>query len=136
MTRLVLQLVRPYRGWLVIVFIAMLAEIAMSLAAPWPLKLVLDDVLEHHKLPALLAWAHDYGLGHSTLGVALFAGLSTLLIALIAAIATYVDNYYTISVGVGGRRPAYPRLGTPASALASLLRQREDRGTDVHYYQR
>jgi subfamily B ATP-binding cassette protein MsbA len=98
LTRLVLQLVRPYRGWLVIVFIAMLAEIAMSLAAPWPLKLVLDDALEHHKLPAWLAWAHDYGIGRSTLGVALFAGLSTLLIALIAAIATYVDNYYTSSV--------------------------------------
>jgi hypothetical protein len=34
LTRLVLQLVRPYRGWLVIVFIAMLVEIAMGLAAP------------------------------------------------------------------------------------------------------
>jgi ABC-type multidrug transport system fused ATPase/permease subunit len=99
LTRLVLQLVRPYRGWLVIVFIAMLAEIAMSLAAPWPLKLVLDDALVHHKLPDWLAWAHDYGIGRNTLGVALFAGLSTLLIALIAAIATYVDNYYTTSVG-------------------------------------
>ena len=49
--RLVLQLLRPYRGWLLIVFIAMLVEIAMSLAAPWPLKLVLDDALGHHKLP-------------------------------------------------------------------------------------
>jgi ABC-type multidrug transport system fused ATPase/permease subunit len=99
LTRLVLQLLRPYRGWLVIVFIAMLAEIAMSLAAPWPLKLVLDDALVHHKLPDWLAWAHDYGIGRNTLGVALFAGLSTLLIAVIAAIATYVDNYYTTSVG-------------------------------------
>src|SRR5579863_2112691 len=79
LTRLVLQLVRPYRGWLAIVFIAMLAEIAMSLAAPWPLKLVLDDALVHHKLPDWLAWAHDYGIGRNTLGVALFAGLSTLL---------------------------------------------------------
>ena len=43
MTRLVLMLLRPYRGWLAIVFIAMLVEIATSLAAPWPLKLVLDD---------------------------------------------------------------------------------------------
>ena len=49
--RLVIQLLRPYRGWLLIVFIAMLVEIAMSLAAPWPLKLVLDDALGHHKLP-------------------------------------------------------------------------------------
>jgi ABC-type multidrug transport system fused ATPase/permease subunit len=81
------------------VFIAMLVEIAMSLAAPWPLKLVLDDALVHHKLPNWLAWAHDHGIGRNTLGVALFAGLSALAIAIIAAIATYVDNYYTTSVG-------------------------------------
>jgi len=99
LTRLVLGLVRPYRGWLLIVFIAMLVEIAMSLAAPWPLKLVLDDALGHHKLPELLAWAHNYGIERNTLGVALFAGLATLLIAVIGAVATYVDNYYTTSVG-------------------------------------
>jgi ABC-type multidrug transport system fused ATPase/permease subunit len=99
LTRLVLQLIRPYRGWLLVVFIAMLVEIAMSLAAPWPLKLVLDDALVHHTLPQWLAWAHDYGISRNTLGVALFAGLSTLLIAIIAAIATYVDNYYTTSIG-------------------------------------
>ena len=99
LTRLVLQLLRPYHGWLLIVFIAMLVEIAMSLAAPWPLKLVLDDALGHHKLPEILAWAHDYGIERNTLGVAIFAGLATLLIAIIGAVATYIDNYYTTSVG-------------------------------------
>jgi len=99
MTRLVLDLVRPYRGWLAIVFVAMLVEIAMSLAAPWPLKLVLDDALGNHKLPQWLAWAHDYGIGRHTLGVALFAGLATLFIAVISAVASYIDNYYTTSVG-------------------------------------
>src|SRR5208283_5019023 len=95
--QLVLELIRPYHGWLAIVFVAMLAEIAMSLAAPWPLKLVLDDALVNHKLPGWLAWAHEYGIGRSALGVAVFAGLSTLVIAVIAAIATYIDNYYTTS---------------------------------------
>ncbi|SDK21839.1 MULTISPECIES: ABC transporter ATP-binding protein [Bradyrhizobium] len=99
LSRLVLDLLRPYRGWLIIVFIAMLVEIAMSLAAPWPLKLVLDDALGHHKLPDWLAWAHDYGFGRHTLGVALFAGVATLFIAVFGAIATYIDNYYTTSVG-------------------------------------
>ena len=99
MTRLVIGLLRPYRGWLAIVFIAMLAEIATSLAAPWPLKLVLDDALGKHHLPRWLDWAHDYGFGRNTLGVALFAGVATLVIAIIGAIATYIDNYYTTSVG-------------------------------------
>ena len=99
MSRLVLELVRPYRGWLTIVFVAMLVEIGTTLAAPWPLKLVIDDALGNHHLPQWLAWAHDYGFGKHTLGVALFAGAATLVIAALGAIASYIDNYYTTSVG-------------------------------------
>ncbi len=99
MTKLVLELLRPYRVWLVIVFLAMLVEIAMSLAAPWPLKLVLDDALGKHQLPAWAAWAHDMGIGRHAIGVAVFAGLATLAIAIVGAIATYIDNYYTTSIG-------------------------------------
>src|SRR5215469_18800054 len=85
LTRLVLRLVRPYWGWLLIVLLAMLVEVAMSLAAPWPLKLVLDDALGHHHLPDWLAWAHSHGFARNTLGVALFAGVATIVIAIIAA---------------------------------------------------
>jgi ABC-type multidrug transport system fused ATPase/permease subunit len=99
MRHFLFELLRPYRAWLVIVLIAMLAEIAMSLAAPWPLKLVLDDALVNHKLPDWLAWAHNYGIGRHAVGVALFAGLSTLFIAIVAAVATYIDNYFTASIG-------------------------------------
>jgi hypothetical protein len=35
---LVLDPVRPYHGWLAIVPIVMLVEVAMSMAGPWPLK--------------------------------------------------------------------------------------------------
>ena len=42
MTRLVFDLLRPYRGRLAIVFVAMLIEIGTGLAAPWPLKLVIE----------------------------------------------------------------------------------------------
>jgi ABC-type multidrug transport system fused ATPase/permease subunit len=99
MSRLVIGLLRPYRGWLTIVFAAMLVEIAMSLAAPWPLKLVIDDALGNHHLPHWLDWAHDYaGFGKHTLGVAMFAGVSTLAIAAFSAVAGYIDNYYTTSI--------------------------------------
>jgi ABC-type multidrug transport system fused ATPase/permease subunit len=99
MSRLVFELVRPYRGWLSIVFVAMLVEIGTSLAAPWPLKLVIDDALGNHHLPHWLEWAHHYGFGKHTLGVAMFAGVATLVIAVVGAIASYIDNYYTTSVG-------------------------------------
>ena len=96
---LIRGLVRPYRTWLVIVLLAMLVEVLMSLAAPWPLKLVLDDALGAHHLPASLEWAHKLGIGRHTLGVALFAGIATLAIAVVGSIATYIDNYYTTSIG-------------------------------------
>src|ERR1700755_2877704 len=100
MSRLVIDLMRPYRGWLAILFVAMLVEIATSLAAPWPLKLVIDDALGNHHLPHWLDWAHEYGgFGKHTLGVALFAGAATLAIAVVGAIAGYIDNYFTTSVG-------------------------------------
>jgi ABC-type multidrug transport system fused ATPase/permease subunit len=100
MTGLVLELLRPYRGRLAIVFFAMLIEIGTGLAAPWPLKLVIDDALGNHHLPNWLDWAHEYGgFGKHTLGVALFAGAATLAIAMVGAIASYIDNYFTTSVG-------------------------------------
>jgi ABC-type multidrug transport system fused ATPase/permease subunit len=60
---------------------------------------VIDDALGNHHLPHWLEWAHDYGFGKHTLGVALFAGVATLAIAVVGAIAGYIDNYYTTSVG-------------------------------------
>jgi ABC-type multidrug transport system fused ATPase/permease subunit len=99
MFSLIRELVRPYTGWLVIVFIAMVIETAMSLAAPWPLKVVIDSVLGSHPLPDLLRGLKDFSVGDSKMGLALLAGLGVVLIAVAGAIATYIDNYYTESVG-------------------------------------
>src|SRR4051794_3185568 len=56
------ELIRPYRGRLVIVFVAMVVETAMSLAAPWPIKVVIDNVVSGHRLPEALSWVHDFAL--------------------------------------------------------------------------
>jgi ABC-type multidrug transport system fused ATPase/permease subunit len=98
MTRLVLGLIRPYRGWLIVVFIAMLFETAMSIAAPWPLKIIIDNVVGQHKLPEFLTWLRDFSSGERTMGLATVAALGAVIIALIGAVATYIDNYYTTSV--------------------------------------
>ncbi len=99
MTKLVRELVRPYHGWLAVVFVAMLVETAMSMAAPWPLKVVIDNVLGSHPLPEWLRWIHDLPFAQSKMGLAAAAGLGVILIAVIGAVATYIDNYYTESVG-------------------------------------
>ena len=56
MFRLIRELVRPYRGTLLIILLAMLVETAMSLATPWPLKVILDNVVSHHKMSP---WLED-----------------------------------------------------------------------------
>src|SRR5258708_11155596 len=55
MLRLIRDLITPYRWTLCIVFVAMVIETAMSLAGPWPLKIVLDNVVGSHHLPG---WLH------------------------------------------------------------------------------
>jgi len=99
MFALIRELVRPYTGWLVIVFSTMLIETAMSLASPWPLKVVIDSVLGSHPLPEWLRGLADICVGDSKVGLALLAGAGVVLIAVVGAIATYIDNYYTESVG-------------------------------------
>jgi subfamily B ATP-binding cassette protein MsbA len=96
--RLVRALLRPYAGALVIILVAMLVETAMSLAAPWPLKIILDNVVGTHKAPQ---WLHDLRfipLGGDKVELAAVAGMLVVAIAALNAVASYAENYYTESV--------------------------------------
>ena len=94
------SLIRPYRSRLALILLAMLLETVMGLAAPWPLKVILDNVVGNHQLAP---WLRHF-LGPVTenphrLHVAALASLAFILIAVAGSVATYVDNYYTESVG-------------------------------------
>src|SRR5512138_2248755 len=94
----VAELLRPYRGWLAVILLATGVDTLASLAAPWPLKIVLDDVLggEHERWVRHLArWLP----GKSPLRIAALAAIATVLVAALGAIASYVENYYTEWIG-------------------------------------
>jgi ABC-type multidrug transport system fused ATPase/permease subunit len=100
MIRLVRDLVRPYRWILAIILVCMLAETAMSLAGPWPLKIIIDNVVGSNRLPYWLARSLEHVLGGSSkMHIAALAAMSAVAFAAIGALASYVDNYYTESVG-------------------------------------
>src|SRR5579871_6648076 len=95
----VLQLVKPYKKLLWIIFFAMLIETASTMAAPWPLKIILDSVVGHHALPHWLSWLNNPSSGPAKMSLAAMAAISLVLIVTIGAIAGYIDNYFTESVG-------------------------------------
>ena len=96
--RLVRALLAPYSGALAIILVAMLVETAMSLAAPWPLKIILDNVVGTHKAPEWLHALRFVDLGGDKIELAAVAGLLVVVIAALNAIASYAENYYTESV--------------------------------------
>lgn len=100
MLRLIRQLVKPYRLSLLVIFSAMLVQTAMSVAGPWPLKIILDNVVGTHKLPQWLAdFLRPFMEGSSKMQIAAAAAILAVLIALLGALASYIANYYTTSVG-------------------------------------
>jgi ABC-type multidrug transport system fused ATPase/permease subunit len=98
--RLIRSLMRPYRGTLIAILLAMLVQTAMSVAGPWPLKIILDNVVGTHKLsPWLDDLLKPILSGGSKMQIAIAAATAAVLIAVLGAIAQYVANYYTTSVG-------------------------------------
>jgi len=97
---LIWSLLKPYRGSLVLILLAMLLQMAASVAAPWPLKIVLDNVVGQHKLsPRFESIVHLFFSGSSKMEIAAVSAIALILFAVIGALASYVANYYTTSVG-------------------------------------
>jgi len=97
---LIRSLIRPYRGTLLVILIAMLVQTAMSVAGPWPLKIILDNVVGTHKLsPEMTHLLGPLLRGEGKMKIAEAAAIAAVLIALIGAAMSYIANYYTTSVG-------------------------------------
>lgn len=93
------NLLRPYWQWLAIAFVALLAEGAMDLLEPWPLKIVFDNVIGSKKMPALLTRLVSDVTGQNKLAILEFAALAVVAIAVIGAIASFTEKYLTTKVG-------------------------------------
>ena len=96
--QLIRDLLRPYRGWLAIILLALLVETAMSLAGPWPLKIVLDSVVGRHPLPQWIVPLLGNRLADDGVAIAAAAAAGLVIIGVFGSIAGYIDKYYTESV--------------------------------------
>ena len=93
-----LDLARPYGGWLLVILGAMLVETLAALAGPWPLKIVIDYAVGQGPLPAWAAGALGPAIGSQPQTLAAIAGAAIVALAVVGGLASYIDNYYTESV--------------------------------------
>jgi len=69
-------------------------DAAVALAAPWPLKVVVDYALGRHPFPAALGWLGQF----TPIEVAVVAGAAGLLMLLTGAVAGYLVTFLTTAV--------------------------------------
>ena len=100
MFSLIWSLLKPYRLSLTILLAAMLLQMVASVATPWPLKIILDNVVGEHKLPPRLDhFLQAFMRTDTKMQIALAAAIAVIAIAIVGAVASYVANYYTTSIG-------------------------------------
>jgi ABC-type multidrug transport system fused ATPase/permease subunit len=92
------ELLRPRRRDLVILLTVTLLQMAMSLAAPWPLKVILDNVVGNHPAPQWISWFFPMLGGAGKAHIAGAAAIVTVMIAVLTGVAMYVGSYFTESL--------------------------------------
>src|SRR5437764_10546354 len=94
----VARLLVPHWKTLSVGFLASIVCSAMDLLQPWPLKLVIDNVIGSKKVPALLLSVLPNIAGDRT-ALLNATALSLIAIALIGAIGSYIQNMTMTGVG-------------------------------------
>jgi ABC-type multidrug transport system fused ATPase/permease subunit len=99
MPPLLRDLLRLYRRTLAVILVATLVSMVMSLAVPWPLKVILDNVVASHRPPAWIAWLFPMVGGTTKPHIAAAAGIATVAIAVVSGAAFYLASYFTEELG-------------------------------------
>ena len=93
------QLLRPHWAALALAFLAILGETVTDLLEPWPLKVVLDNVIGNKKLPHWMEGFVVSWLGDDKTAMLHFAIAAVITIAVVGAVSSYAEKYLTTSVG-------------------------------------
>ncbi len=78
-----------------------LAEVAANVARPWPLKLLVDNVLARRPLPDAATWLAALPGAASPMGLVFWLALLTIVVFVVGQVATGVKAY--VQAGVGSR---------------------------------
>ena len=94
----ILDLVRPHWKALTIAVIAVLGETVTDILEPWPIKIVVDNILKAKALPDTLGGVVTAIFGSGQYAVLNFAVAAVAVIAIVGAISAYFEKYLTTRV--------------------------------------
>jgi subfamily B ATP-binding cassette protein MsbA len=83
---------------LVLAFVAALGETLADVLEPWPIKIVVDSVLQSKKLPEWLDATVTSLFGSHPIAILNFAVVAVAGIAIIGAVSSYFEKYFTTSI--------------------------------------
>src|SRR5260370_985519 len=93
------DVLRPHWKLLGLGLIAAIGESITNLLDPWPLKIVLDNVLKSREIHGWLNRWILMTVGDDKLAILKFCAVAVLIIAILGAICSYAQKYITTSVG-------------------------------------
>src|SRR5471030_2133154 len=92
------DLLRPHWKALTIALVAVLGETLTDILQPWPIKIVVDNILQSKKLPATLDAIVVGIFGHNANAIVNFAVAAVAAVAIVGAVSSYCEKYLTTSV--------------------------------------
>ena len=95
----VASLLRSHFKGLTIALVAVLGETLTDILQPWPIKIVVDNILQNKKLPHWLGAIVSGYFGHNKFSILNFSVAAVAAIAVLGAVSSYVEKYMTTSVG-------------------------------------
>jgi ATP-binding cassette subfamily B protein len=93
------DLLKPHFKLLALGLIAVIGEALTNLLEPWPLKIVLDNVLKSRQIGGWLKPLILSKIGNDKIAILKFAAVSVLIIAVVGAICSYAEKLITTTVG-------------------------------------
>ncbi len=93
------DLLRPHWKLLSLALLAVLGETLADLLDPWPLKIIVDNLLQRKPLPDWLSNIVDSVAGDDRFAVLNFAVVAVAVIAIVGAVSSYCEKRLTTSVG-------------------------------------
>jgi subfamily B ATP-binding cassette protein MsbA len=94
----IVDLVRPHWKALTLAVVAVIGETLTDILDPWPIKVIVDNVLQPKALPGPMGRLVTAVFGQSPSAVLNFAVAAVAGIAIVGAVSAYFDKYLTTSV--------------------------------------